>query len=60
MRWGSTCSSEEFEASDLAAVEEFADAGFTSLHLHQIGPDQRGFLEWWHERLAPALAGVGD
>lgn len=44
----------------VAAVEEYADAGFTSIHLHQVGLDQRGFLEWWHEHLAPALAGVGD
>ena len=44
----------------VAACEEFADAGFTALHLHQIGPDQRGFLDWWHEQLGPALAGLGS
>lgn len=44
----------------VAAVEEFADAGFTAVHLHQVGPDQRGFLDWWHKYLAPALAGIGD
>jgi coenzyme F420-dependent glucose-6-phosphate dehydrogenase len=44
----------------VTAVEHFAAAGFTALHLHQVGPDQRGFLEWWHDQLAPALAGIGD
>jgi G6PDH family F420-dependent oxidoreductase len=42
------------------ALEEYADAGFTMLHIHQIGPDQRGFLEWWQEELADAVAGLGD
>ncbi|MEZ5298359.1 MAG: TIGR03557 family F420-dependent LLM class oxidoreductase [Ilumatobacteraceae bacterium] len=34
------------------AVQTYADAGFTSLHFHQVGPDQRGFLEWWRGRRA--------
>jgi G6PDH family F420-dependent oxidoreductase len=42
------------------AVQEYVDAGFTSLHLHQVGPDQRGFLAWWQDELAAALTGVGD
>lgn len=41
-----------------AAVQEFADAGFTSLHFHQVGHDQRGFLEWWRAELAGALSDV--
>jgi coenzyme F420-dependent glucose-6-phosphate dehydrogenase len=40
------------------AVREFADAGFTMLHMHQIGPDQQGFLEWWQQDLADALAEI--
>lgn len=42
----------------VAAAQEFADAGFTALHLHQIGPDQRGFLAWWRDELADALGEV--
>jgi hypothetical protein len=41
------------------SVTEYADAGFTMLHIHQIGPDQRGFLDWWREELADAVAEVG-
>lgn len=48
--------------SDLDRVVEqvraYADAGFTSLHFHQIGPDQRGFVEWWRSEVADALAEV--
>jgi hypothetical protein len=40
------------------AATEFAEAGFTMLHVHQIGPDQRGFLDWWQQELADALASV--
>lgn len=38
------------------AVAEFADAGFTKLHFHQIGPDQAGFLDWWTDELSGAVA----
>ena len=37
------------------AVTEFADAGFTMLHFHQVGPDQQGFLDWWQKELAEAV-----
>ena len=40
------------------AVRDFADAGFTMLHFHQIGPDQHGFLEWWRDELAEAVAEI--
>src|SRR3954471_12953928 len=41
------------------SVREFADAGFTMLHFHQIGPDQTGFFDWWREELADAIADIG-
>lgn len=45
---------------DAAAVvkqaQAFADAGFTAVHFHQVGPDQEGFLSWWSAELADALA----
>ena len=40
------------------AASEYAEAGFTMLHLHQIGPDQEGFFTWWREELADALSDV--
>lgn len=45
------------------SVDEYVDAGFDHLHIHQIGPDQRGFLDYWQRELGPALselAGVGN
>lgn len=40
------------------SAREFADAGFTMLHVHQIGPDQEGFFSWWRDELADALNGI--
>ncbi len=42
------------------AVGEFADAGFTMLHFHQIGSDQQGFLDWWQAELGEAVTAVGN
>jgi G6PDH family F420-dependent oxidoreductase len=39
----------------LDAITSYAAAGFTELYLHQIGPDQAGFLRFYAEHLAPAL-----
>jgi len=37
------------------AVRACADAGFDHVGLHQIGPDQDGFLAFWDKELRPAL-----
>src|SRR5262245_8686021 len=37
------------------AAREYADAGFTMLHFHQVGPNQEGFLGWWSKELKDAL-----
>jgi alkanesulfonate monooxygenase SsuD/methylene tetrahydromethanopterin reductase-like flavin-dependent oxidoreductase (luciferase family) len=37
------------------AVREHVDAGYDHIHLHQIGPDQEGFLRFWAKELRPAL-----
>jgi coenzyme F420-dependent glucose-6-phosphate dehydrogenase len=34
------------------AIEEYADVGYTHVYLHQIGPDQEGFLRFWEDELA--------
>jgi G6PDH family F420-dependent oxidoreductase len=37
------------------ALAEFAEAGFTAVHLHQVGPDQDGFFDFWSDELRPVL-----
>ena len=37
------------------SVDEYVGAGFDHLYFHQVGPDQRGFLEFWSRELRPAL-----
>ena len=37
------------------AVQQFADAGYDHVHLHQVGPDQEGFFRFWDEELRQAL-----
>ena len=32
-------------------IKSFEDAGFTHVYLHQIGPDQEGFLRWAKDNL---------
>jgi coenzyme F420-dependent glucose-6-phosphate dehydrogenase len=38
-----------------AAVREFVDAGYDHVYLHQVGPDQDGFLRFAKTELLPAL-----
>jgi G6PDH family F420-dependent oxidoreductase len=40
----------------LAAIARYAAAGFTSLHIHQIGPDQQGFLRFYEREILPTFA----
>jgi len=37
------------------AIREYIDAGFDHVCLHQVGPDQEGFLRFWREELGPRL-----
>ena len=39
----------------LEKIREYEQAGFTHVHLHQIGPDQDGFFEFWRNELQPRL-----
>ena len=38
----------------LQKIQSFADAGFDHVYVHQIGPDQAGFLEAYGDVLAEA------
>jgi len=40
-------------------LRTFVDAGFDHVHLHQIGPDQEGFLDFWARELQPRLVEQG-
>jgi G6PDH family F420-dependent oxidoreductase len=37
-----------------AAIDEFADAGFDHVYIHQVGPDQRAFFEFARSELVVA------
>jgi len=37
----------------LDGIAKFAEAGFTHLALHQIGPDQEGFFRFWEREIRP-------
>jgi coenzyme F420-dependent glucose-6-phosphate dehydrogenase len=39
-------------------IDAFADAGYTHVYLHQVGPDQKGFLRFCEAELLPAYAGA--
>jgi hypothetical protein len=30
-------------------IEEYAEAGFDHIYLHQVGPDQEGFFQFWEQ-----------
>jgi G6PDH family F420-dependent oxidoreductase len=37
-----------------AKIDEFADAGFTHVYVHQVGSDQEGFLRFYEREILPA------
>jgi coenzyme F420-dependent glucose-6-phosphate dehydrogenase len=37
------------------AVQRFAAAGFTRVYVHQVGPDQVGFMRFWSSDVLPLL-----
>ena len=39
----------------LAKIREYLDAGYDDIYIHQIGPDQAGFLRFAEGELLPAL-----
>jgi coenzyme F420-dependent glucose-6-phosphate dehydrogenase len=43
-------------AVHLRRVREYIDAGYDHVYLHQVGPDQAGFLEFAEAELLPELA----
>jgi coenzyme F420-dependent glucose-6-phosphate dehydrogenase len=42
----------------LEKIKSYADAGFDHIYLHQVGPDQAGFLDFSQHAILPAFAAV--
>jgi coenzyme F420-dependent glucose-6-phosphate dehydrogenase len=40
----------------LAAIDEFAEAGYDHVYIHQVGPDQEGFLDFYAREILGELA----
>jgi G6PDH family F420-dependent oxidoreductase len=38
-----------------AAIEEYVDAGYDHVYVHQIGPDQEGFFEFYEREVLPGF-----
>lgn len=37
----------------MQAIQKYADAGFTHIYVHQIGPDQNGFFNFYENEILP-------
>ena len=44
--------------SHVELVEKYAAAGYTHVYVHQVGPDQDGFIEFYASELLPRYAGA--
>ena len=45
------------EEAHLRRFAEYADAGYDEIYVNQIGPDQRGFFEFYAKRILSQLSG---
>jgi G6PDH family F420-dependent oxidoreductase len=41
----------------IEAIARFAAAGYTRVYVHQVGPDQHGFMAFYEREVLPAFAG---
>ncbi|HYY89757.1 MAG TPA: LLM class F420-dependent oxidoreductase, partial [Chloroflexota bacterium] len=39
----------------VAAIRRFLDAGFDHVSVHQVGPDQAGFFDFYQREVLPRL-----
>ena len=42
------------------AIEKFADAGYGHICVHQVGPDQQGFLDFYARNVLPRLTNLRE
>jgi G6PDH family F420-dependent oxidoreductase len=43
-------------AKYLAKIQEFTEAGFTHVYIHQVGPDQEGFFRFAEKEILPNVS----
>lgn len=43
----------------IEAIERFVDAGYDRVYLHQVGPDQAGFFEFYENEVLPSFSQHG-
>jgi G6PDH family F420-dependent oxidoreductase len=43
----------------VSAIDAYADAGYTHVYVHQVGPDQDGFLDFYAKEILPHYERVG-
>lgn len=39
-----------------AAIQEYIDAGYDHVYIHQVGPDQDGFFDFYEREVLPVFA----
>ena len=45
-------------ASHLDGIAKFVDAGFDHVYMHQVGPDQEGFFDFYAREILPELSRI--
>jgi G6PDH family F420-dependent oxidoreductase len=48
-----TCSADPQQ--HIAAIQKFIDAGFDHVYVHQVGPDQEGFFDFYEREVLPKV-----
>jgi G6PDH family F420-dependent oxidoreductase len=43
----------------LEKIQAYLDAGYDRVYVHQVGPDQRGFIDWAEQALLPKVRDAG-
>ena len=46
-----TCSADP--QKHIAAIQQYIDAGFDHVYVHQVGPDQEGFFRFYEREVLP-------
>jgi coenzyme F420-dependent glucose-6-phosphate dehydrogenase len=45
-------------SAHIARIDEYVEAGFTHVYVHQVGPDQEGFFRFYAREILPHYAAV--
>ena len=54
---GYALSTEEHGPSDLVeCLQEYLDAGYDHVYVHQVGPNQKEFLDVYEQEVVPSFA----